>query len=65
MKPLYHAWIRLDNTLPWIELEGTHRTSSEARRFAKLAMRKAKIKIVSIPEKKQDAKALATVKTAR
>ena len=65
MKNLYQVWIRIDETLPWIELKGTYQTRNEARKAAKEFLNSTKIKIVKIPEKRRQMKALVTVKHAR
>ncbi len=62
---MYSAWIKINQTLPWIELEGTFRTESEARKIARQAIRSIRIRIVNISEKGKREKALVTVKTTR
>jgi len=63
VKNLYTVWIKIDETLPWIELKGEYRTKSEARKAAKEAIEITRIKIVSIAEKRNPMKALAPLKT--
>ena len=50
---LYVVWIKIDEILPWIELEGKYRTKKEARRVAKDNLNEIQMKIVNIPEKKR------------
>jgi hypothetical protein len=62
---LYTVWIKIDETLPWIELKGEYETRREARKRANEFLSSAKTKIVEIPEKKRPMKPLAYVKTTR
>jgi hypothetical protein len=32
---MYSAWIKIDDSLPWIELEGAFQTKAEAQKAAK------------------------------
>jgi hypothetical protein len=59
---VYAVWIKIDETLPWIELKNTYQTKREAQRAAKEFLNKIGIKIVEIPEKRRGIKALATIK---
>jgi len=59
---LYNVWIKLDSTLPWIELEGEYQTRKQARAAAKEYLKKASVKIIAISEKKCQVKELVTVK---
>lgn len=45
----YTAWIRIDHSLPWIELTGAYQTKTEAQSSAKEKLNCAKIKIVKLP----------------
>ncbi|HVO36860.1 MAG TPA: hypothetical protein VMT01_01660 [Candidatus Acidoferrum sp.] len=60
---MFSAWIRIDETLPWIELKGSYETRSEANRAAKEAINAIRIKTASITEKNSSIRALATVRT--
>jgi hypothetical protein len=62
VKKLYVAWIKINDTLPWIEIEGTYKTKNEARKAAKETIKRIKIKIAYIPNKEKPAKVLAPVK---
>lgn len=50
---LYVVWIKIDEILPWIELEGKYKTKKEAKRVAKGNLNEIQMKIVNIPEKKK------------
>jgi len=45
---MYSAWIKIDDNLPWIELEGAFQTKAEAQKAVKERRNKVKIKIVKI-----------------
>jgi hypothetical protein len=61
-KDLFAVWIKVDETLPWIELKGAYQTRREARRAAEGFLNSMQMKIVSIPEKRSQTKVLATIK---
>ena len=42
----YTAWIKIDDSLPWIELRETFQTKTEAQESAKEKLNAVKIKIV-------------------
>jgi hypothetical protein len=46
----YTAWIKIDDSLPWIELRETFRTKSEAHESAKEKLSAVKIKVVKLPQ---------------
>jgi hypothetical protein len=62
---LYMVWVKIDESLPWIELKGEYQNRKEAREHAKQALRNAKIKLVKVADKKKPLKALATAKAVR
>jgi len=62
---LYAVWIKIDETLPWIELKGEHQTRREAKKAANEFLNLVKIKIVEIPERRSPMKALVSVKATR
>jgi len=62
VKNLYAVWIKVDETLPWIELKGTYQTRREARKGAKDFLSSIKVKVVATPEKRKQMKALATIR---
>jgi hypothetical protein len=49
---MYSAWIKIDESLPWIELEEAFQTKAEAQKAVKELLRKAKIKIARLPKEK-------------
>ncbi|RLI20016.1 hypothetical protein DRO45_04425 [Candidatus Bathyarchaeota archaeon] len=53
MKKLYVVWVKIDETVPWIELEGTYPTRREAKDAAKEILKRAKIKVVKTPQKRK------------
>jgi len=61
---LYAAWVKINETLPWIEIEGTYETKNEARKAAKEAIKKMKIKIVRLSDKEKQVKALLSIKAS-
>jgi hypothetical protein len=65
VKTLYCAWIKIDETLPWIELKGEYETRKEARQAATEAIGRFGVKIASLPEQRKPAKPLAIVRARR
>ena len=53
---MYSAWIKLDDSLPWIELEEAFQTKAEAQKAVEQVLNKAKIKISKLPNKKNGSK---------
>jgi hypothetical protein len=62
VKTLYAVWVKIDETLPWMELEGTYETRKGAQKAAKELQGKIVVKVVSIDKKRKEMKALVTVK---
>jgi hypothetical protein len=50
---MYSAWIKIDDSLPWIELEGAFQTKAEAQKAAKERRSKVKIKIVEMSKQEK------------
>jgi len=48
--PAYAAWIKIDDSLPWIELRETFRTKVEAHESAKEKLSSVKIRVVKVPQ---------------
>ncbi len=46
---MYTAWIKIDDSLPWIELKETFQTKTEANEAARKKLEAVKIKIVKTP----------------
>ena len=65
VKSLYAVWIKIDETLPWIELKGEYQTKREAKKATNESFSMVKIKIVEIPEKRSPMKALTSVRATR
>jgi hypothetical protein len=65
VKNLYTVWIKIDETLPWIELKGEYQTRREAKKAANESLSMVKIKTVEIQEKRSPMKALEFVKATR
>jgi hypothetical protein len=58
---MYSAWIKIDERLPWIELEGVFQTRAEAQKAAKEMLGKVKIKFFKLPKQETNGKATAIV----
>jgi hypothetical protein len=59
---MYSAWVKIDDSLPWIELKEAFQTKIEAQEAIKEKLNKVKIKIVEMPPRKKQIKASITVK---
>jgi hypothetical protein len=59
---MYSAWVKIDDSLPWIELKEAFQTKNEAQEAIKEKLSKVKIKIVEMPPRKNPIKASITVK---
>ena len=62
MENLHAVWIKIDDTLPWIELKGTYETRREAKEAARNCLGKTQMKIVAMPEKSGQLKAVAMIR---
>lgn len=62
---MYTVMIRVEETLPWIELKGEYEARKEARHAAEEAIRKMAVLVVTIPQEKRPLKALAVMKARR
>jgi hypothetical protein len=58
---MYSAWVKIDESLPWIELKGAFQTKNGAREAAKEKLGKTKVKIVKLSPRKKPLKAAITV----
>jgi hypothetical protein len=58
VEALYTILVKIDETLPWIELQGIYQT----RKAAQEALSNIRTKIVEVPEKKRQIRALVTVR---
>jgi len=62
VKHLYAVWIKIDDTLPWIELKGECLTKKAARKAVEEFLNNVDVKFVKIPENKRNIKAVVTTK---
>ncbi|MCS7115622.1 MAG: hypothetical protein RMJ15_06260 [Nitrososphaerota archaeon] len=58
---MYALWVKVDDALPWLELEGNYETRKAAEKAAKGLFGNVMIKIVRL-DKECKAKALVKVK---
>jgi hypothetical protein len=59
---MYSAWVKIDDSLPWIELKEAFQNKTEAQEAIRRKLSKVKIKIVEMPRRKNTTKASITVK---
>jgi hypothetical protein len=59
---MYSAWIKIDDSLPWIELEEAFRTKAEAQKAVKELLSKTKIKIAELPKQEKQIRATIRVR---
>jgi hypothetical protein len=59
---VYVVWVKIDETLPWIELKGTYRTMKEAKTAATEARSELRLKIVNAPRGGKPAEAFPPAK---
>jgi hypothetical protein len=57
VKNLHAVWIKIDETLPWIELEGTYETRKDAKKAANSRLYRARVKIVTLTKESKQLKA--------
>ena len=50
---MYSAWIKLDDSLPWIELEEAFQTKAEAQKAVQEVLSKAKIRISKLSKQEK------------
>lgn len=50
VESLHTIWIKIDESLPWIELKGTYETRKDAKKAAKNRISRAQVKIVAISQ---------------
>ncbi|MEM2970358.1 MAG: hypothetical protein QXR63_05435 [Candidatus Bathyarchaeia archaeon] len=62
VKKLYAVWVKIDDTLPWVELEETYKTRKSAQKAAEKLSGNLMVKIVRINKEPKQVKALITVK---
>jgi hypothetical protein len=59
---MYSAWIKIDDSLPWIELEGAFQSKAAAQEALKERRSKVKIKIVKMSKHERQIKATIKVR---
>jgi hypothetical protein len=59
---MYSAWVKIDDSLPWIELKEAFQTRTEAQEAIKEKRSKVKIKIVELHQRRNTMKVSITVK---
>jgi hypothetical protein len=62
---MHTVWIRIDATLPWIELKETYKTRNEAQKGVQDFLKSMRVRIVHMPDNARQVKALITVKSRR
>ena len=60
---LFTVMVRIDDTLPWIELKRSYQTRKEARQAAEDFLKSMQMKVVAMPEKALTIKQMASVKS--
>jgi hypothetical protein len=55
-------WVKIDETLPWIELKGEYETREAAKKATDEALNGVKIRIVKASKSRENVKALAMAK---
>ncbi len=48
---MYTAWVRIEDKLPWIELQGTYETRKEAKEAAEHFLNHVQVRIVTVTSK--------------
>jgi RNase H-fold protein (predicted Holliday junction resolvase) len=64
VEKLYNILMKIDDTLPWIEMKGTYQTQKEAREAAQGFLNSVQIKVVEVSERNKTVKALTSLKSA-
>ena len=62
VKNVHAIWIKIDESLPWIELKGTYGTRKDAKKAAKSCIHRTQVRIVAIPENRKQLRAIATTR---
>jgi hypothetical protein len=57
--------VRIDDTLPWIELKRNYQTRKEAKQAAEDFLKSMQMKIVALPEKALSIKQITSAKSKR
>lgn len=59
---MYAVWIKIDESLPWMELSGTYQSRKEAQKAAKKFLKTIRVKIVRVNVEHKPMKAVVMVK---
>jgi hypothetical protein len=59
---MYSAWVKIDDSLPWIELKEAFQTRTEAQEAVREKLSKVKTKIVELPQRRNSMKVAITVR---
>jgi hypothetical protein len=62
VKKVYAVWIKVDETLPWIEVKRTYQTRKEAKNAARDFLKSIQIRIATISESEKKVRPLATIR---
>jgi hypothetical protein len=62
---MYYVMVKIEESLPWIELKGEYATRTEARQAAQRVMQRIGTKIANIPDEKRSMRAVVTVRAKR
>ena len=62
---MFSIWIKIDKTLPWIEINGTYETRKEAKKAAETFLNSIQLRIISTPENRRKLRELVTLQTHR
>ena len=57
--------VKIDDTLPWIELKRNYQTRKEAKQAAEDFLKSMQMKVVAMPEKAMMIKQMTSVKSKR
>ncbi len=61
VKAFYIVWVKVDESLPWIELKGIYGTRKAAKEAARELVGKATIKVVRVNAKAEGIRTLAAI----
>ncbi len=62
---MYYVMVKIEESLPWIELKGEYATKTEARQAAQRVMQRIGTKIANIPDERRSMRAVVTVRAKR
>ena len=62
---MFTVMVKIDDTLPWIELKKNYQTRKEAKQAAEDFLKSMQMKVVAMPEKALTIKQRTSVKSRR